>query len=84
MNPNAPSSSVFVICMCRNDIHRGRQEGELEYKKKKKKVGRVMTRPSRSSVFRGRRSEGGDKWKKGSCRPLSDGVTGREVERGMS
>lgn len=51
--------------------------------KKKKKVGRVMTNTSRSSVFIARKSEGDDKWKKGSCRPLGDGVTGREVERGM-
>lgn len=50
---------------------------------KKKKVGRVMTNTSRSSVFIARKSEGDDKWKKGSCRPLGDGVTGREVERGM-
>lgn len=76
-----PSSSVFVICMCRNGIHRGRQEGELEYQKK---VGRAMMSTSRSFVFIARKSEGDDKWKKGSCRPVGNGVTGREVERDES
>lgn len=79
--PPPPLSSSFA---CVEMISTEAVRRESLNTKKKKKVGRVMTRPSRSSVFRGRRSEGGDKWKKGSCRPLSDGVTAREVERGMS